>query len=42
MELNQELERSFVEKIRALDADLFRLVETYVDGMLAALETTKQ
>lgn len=38
MELNQELERSFVEKIRVLDADLFRLVETYVDGMLAALK----
>ena len=28
MELNQELERSFVEKIRALDADLFRLAAT--------------
>lgn len=38
MELNQELERSFVEKIRALNADLFRLAETYVDGMLAALK----
>ncbi len=42
MELNQELERSFVEKIRALDTDLFRLVETYVDGMLSVLETIKQ
>lgn len=42
MEPNQELERSFIEKIRTLDAALFRLVETYVDGMLAATKTSKK
>ena len=41
MKDERELEQSFIEKIRALNDGLFQLVETYVDGMLAATKALK-
>ncbi len=36
MKHSQDRELTFIEQIRALDEDLFRLVEAYVGGVHAA------
>ncbi len=38
MKNEQERELTFIEKIRGLNENLFRLVEAYVDGVYTAMK----